>query len=177
MKITKNMVIGTLITASVVGGIAYAVVPKKDTITIRSLTWRRTIDVEEYKEVEESGWEVPTGATVINIETKERADTDVNGHLTYSIKPYYTYKIKRWVVAYTNSSDGTDEITPFYADKEGLPDGRRYGNKTENYCIVDENGEVWACDYAKWSVLHIGSTIRVSHYRGGKYINKMEVVK
>ena len=175
----KNLVIGIGITASVIGAIAYAVIPKKETIEVKTFRWMREVDVEEWKEVEESGWEVPEGAIITHVSTKSRMETDISNNEirdTVHYRPYYTYKIKRWVVDHTNLTNSTNNEVPYFDDKDPLPEGHRYGERREDYQVIDTNGNIWVVDYAKWMILKSGDKISIKHNRGGNVINKIEKI-
>ena len=179
MANVKNLVIGLGVTASIIGAIAYVAVPKKETITVKTFTWRREVDIEVWKEVEESGWEVPEGATITHVSTRSRMETDIsNDEVTNNVhyRPYYTYKIMRWVVEKTIVSDSSMNEVPFFNDKGDMAEGRRYGERRETYNIIDENGNVWSLDYAKWTILKSGDKIKIKHYRNNNTINKMEKI-
>ena len=123
----KNMVISIGITAIVAGAIAYAVIPKKEAITVKLFTRKREVDIEEYKEVEESEWDVPIEATVTHVSTRSKMETDISTNGVKDIvryRPYYIYKIKRWVMVDTYLSDSSMSEVPFYDDKDTFPEGR-----------------------------------------------------
>ena len=62
-KILSIICAVVLVIGSVIG-LTWLLMPKTQTVTIDSVSWERTIDVEEYKTVEESDWSVPTGGRV-----------------------------------------------------------------------------------------------------------------
>lgn len=57
----KFFVIIPLILAFVVG-MVFLFIPKNEEITIKEFSWERSIEIERYKTVEESGWSLPAGA-------------------------------------------------------------------------------------------------------------------
>lgn len=183
MKNRKNIT-GVVISAAVVGGIVYALIPKKEIITVRDLSWEREVDIEEYTEMEESGWTVPAGATVISVSQREKssdvtfkANGDIiewEGDKDGTCKPYYTYRVKRWVVIDTKITNGTPNDGRRYDDTEELPEGRRYGQRRETYTIIDMNGNAWELDQNKWCILKSGDTIKIKHSKSSNVIKKME---
>ena len=180
MKISKNTLIGIGSAVSIVGAISYFAIPKKETITVKYLTWKREVDIKEYREVTESGWEVPEGATVINVSKNSSENTTIEGgsiRIDTTTKPYYTYTINRWVVVNKNETTGDKETRePYYDTDKELPEGSMYGDKRETYYIVDTNGNIWTVDYGQWSVLKGGEKLIIKNYRGSKHITKMKVV-
>lgn len=185
MKNRKNIT-GVVISAAVVGGIVYALIPKKETITVRDKIWERKVDIEEYTEIEESGWTVPAGATVVSVSQREKssdvtfkANGDIvewEGSKDGTYKPYYTYRVKRWVIIDTKITTGTSEVTPYYDDTESLPEGRRYGTRTDTYNVIDTNGNTWVLDQNKWAILKSGDNINIKHGKSSNVIKKMELI-
>lgn len=47
-------------------GIISLFTPKNDTLTIQGFSWERTINIEEFKTVQESDWSVPSGGRVLS---------------------------------------------------------------------------------------------------------------
>lgn len=57
----KILIIIPLVLA-LIAGMVYLLIPKNEEITITGFKWERSIDIEKYQTVEESGWSLPTGA-------------------------------------------------------------------------------------------------------------------
>lgn len=152
-----------------VAGLAYLLIPKKEEITVSNLTWERGVDLEEFKEVEETSTTVPEGATVKHV---SKRDKTVDGRIKQII--CYTYVIKKWVTEGTCLSSGDNSETPYYEDSTELPEGRRYGKKYEKYYITDSNGNIWTTNYPRWIVLTKGERVTIKHNRFSSYISKID---
>lgn len=59
-KILSIICAVVLVIGSIVG-LTWLLTPKTQTVTVDSVSWERTIEVEEYKTVNESDWTLPTG--------------------------------------------------------------------------------------------------------------------
>lgn len=158
------------ICSAIVGGLVYLCKSIKEEITVDNLTWEREVEVEAFKEVEETATTVPEGATVTHVATesvKESPDKVVKRVLCY------TYTIKKWALDYSVCTTGDSDTTPYFDDEGSLPEDRRYGKRTERYFVIDTNGNLWTTDYAKWYVLRRGEKITIKHSRFSSYISKI----
>jgi len=45
-----------------ISGFIFLLIPKDQTITVEEMSWERSIDIERYQTVDESGWSLPVGA-------------------------------------------------------------------------------------------------------------------
>ena len=163
------------IASAIVGGIIYLCKSVKEEITVNNKEWERSVEIEEFKEVEESSDTVPEGATVTKVTTKtikETPDQIVKKLLCY------TYTIKKWVfkeaviAAGITGSDTYED--PYFPDYENLGENERINNRKESYHITDTNGNRWRIDYDKWAVLSVGERVTIKHSRISDYISKIE---
>jgi hypothetical protein len=163
------------ICSAIVGGLVYLCKSVKEEITVNNKEWERSVEIEEYKEVEESSDTVPEGATVTKVTTKtikETPDQIVKKLLCY------TYTIKKWVfkeaviAASTTEAEHYDE--PYFPEYENLGENERFNNRKESYYITDTNGNRWSIDYDKWAVLNVGERVTIKHGRINNYISKIE---
>lgn len=163
------------ICSAIIGGIVYLCKSVKEEITVNNKEWERSVEIEEFKEVEESSDKVPEGATVTKVTTKtikETPDKIVKKLLCY------TYTIKKWVNKKTliisdntNSEDYKEPMFPVY---KYLGENERFNNRKESYHITDTNGNRWRIDYNKWAVLGVGERVTIKHSRISDYISKIE---
>ena len=163
------------IASAIVGGIIYLCKSVKEEITVNNKEWERSVEVEEFKEVEETSDTVPEGATVTKVATKtikETPDQIVKKLLCY------TYTIKKWVfkeAVIATGVVGSDIYEdPYYPETTPLAENERFNNREESYHVTDTNGNRWELDYDKWAVLNIGERVTIKHNRISKYISKIE---
>ena len=163
------------IASAIVGSIIYLCKSVKEEITVNNKEWERSVEIEEFKEVEETSDTVPEGATVTKVSTKtikETPDQIVKKLLCY------TYTIKKWVfkgaviAASTTEAEHYDE--PYFPETEELKENERFNNRKESYHITDTNGNRWRIDYDKWAVLSVGERVTIKHSRISDYISKIE---
>lgn len=163
------------ICSAIIGGIVYLCKSVKEEITVNNKEWERSVEIEEFKEVEESSDIVPEGATVTKVTTesiKETPDKIVKKLL------YYTYTIKKWVnketLIISDNTSSEDYKEPIFPDYENLGENERFNNRKESYHITDTNGNRWRIDYDKWAVLGVGERVTIKHGRISDYISKIE---
>lgn len=163
------------IVSAIIGGIVYLCKSVKEEITVNNKEWERSVEIEEFKEVEESSDTVPEGATVTKVTTKtikETPDQIVKKLLCY------TYTIKKWVhketLIISDNTNSEDYKEPIFPDYENLGENERFNNRKESYHITDTNGNRWRIDYDKWAVLSVGERVTIKHSRISDYISKIE---
>ena len=163
------------IASAIIGGIIYLCKSVKEEITVNNKEWERSVEIEEFKEVEESSDTVPEGATVTKVTTKtikETPDQIVKKLLCY------TYTIKKWVFKEAVIAGSTTEAEyydePYFPESVELKENERFNNRRESYHITDTNGNRWSIDYDKWAVLHTGERVTIKHSRISDYISKIE---
>jgi hypothetical protein len=163
------------IASAIIGGIVYLCKSVKEEITVNNKEWERSVEIEEFKEVEETSDTVPEGATVTKVSTKtikETPDQIVKKLLCY------TYTIKKWVfkeaVIAASTTDAEHYDEPYFPETVELKENERFNNRKESYHITDTNGNRWRIDYDKWAVLSPGERITIKHSRISDYISKIE---
>ena len=163
------------IASAIIGGIVYLCKSVKEEITVNNKEWERSVEIEEFKEVEESSDTVPEGATVTKVTTKtirETPDQIVKKLLCY------TYTIKKWVfkeaVIAASTTDAEHYDEPYFPESVELKENERINNRKESYHITDTNGNRWSIDYDKWAVLNVGERVTIKHSRISNYISKIE---
>ena len=93
-----------LLVVAAIGGIVYAVIPKEVSLHITELSWKRTIDIEEYKTVRESAWSVPAGGRLQYTREEIRSYRQVLDHYeTVAVQKSETY-----ISGYTTHTDYID---------------------------------------------------------------------
>lgn len=55
----------TLISLIGIAGLIFLLIPKEHQITIEQMSWERSIDIQRYQTVTESGWSLPSGARLL----------------------------------------------------------------------------------------------------------------
>lgn len=168
-------IFGFAIASAIIGGIVYLCKSVKEEITVNNKEWERSVEIEEFKEVEETSDTVPEGATVTKVSTKTIKETPEQ-----IVKKLlcYTYTIKKWVfkeaVIAASSTEAEQYDEPYYPETTPLAENERFNNRKESYHITDTNGNRWELDYDKWAVLNRGERITIKHGRISKYISKIE---
>lgn len=166
-----------------VGSLALLAIPVKETIKVDYVGWKYSVEVEEFKTLEETGWTVPEGGRVKKSEKRFYKNEEINMgkdsngkemKVTRPVyKTYYTYDIDKWVYKTTLYTTANDR-NPHYDVTYKLAENERFGKKSESYYILN-NGEEWECNKAIWDCAELGGTIEIKHFRFGKTILKMEV--
>lgn len=64
MRILKYVGIGLFSLLAIIG-LIYLFTPQNKEITISQMSWKRSIDIQRYQTVEESGWELPANARLL----------------------------------------------------------------------------------------------------------------
>ena len=128
-NILKFGAIGALIIAFIVGMI-FLFMPKNVEGTIDGFEWNRSISVEEYKTVDESGWSLPSGGRLKYSQLEIRSYQQVIDHYETKTRTYTEQVLdhyETYVSGYRDNGNGTfSEITsqrPVY----------RTETKTETY--------------------------------------------
>lgn len=134
--------------------------PKTAIMKVTELSWTRSIEIEEYKTVRESGWTLPSGGRMVytNLEVKSyiqvldhyetktvsKSETYISGYQTqtkqvpvYRSDPVYAtkyyYDIERWKYDRTETSSGVDG-EPYWPEVS-LSDKEREGKKHQKYFV------------------------------------------
>ena len=119
-KCWMPMLIGLLITACI-AGLVYLFIPKEHELTIKEMTWERSIAIEKYAWVDDSGWSLPSGARLKYTNEEVYTYTQVFSHYeTKTRQVVVGYDTK--VVGYRDLGNGQfEEITeqvPVYGTEE-----------------------------------------------------------
>lgn len=61
----KKLIIIPII-ISLILGLIYLLIPKEETITIENFKWERSIEIQRYQTVKESGWSLPSNARLLH---------------------------------------------------------------------------------------------------------------
>jgi hypothetical protein len=192
-KKTRNLLIGAIafVFSLCVGFCSLFMITKEVTATITGFSWERTIAVEAYRTVTESGWSVPAGGRKIS-ERQEKYDTrriktgtetyscgqrDLgNGHFqekrctrdTYREEPIYKtkyiYEIERWVTDHTERATGKDH-KPYWPRVSLASQKQREGGRTETYTVYfkDEKQKTYKLNpsLSDWQTYEIGEKRKI----------------
>lgn len=115
---------------------------------VKLIQWLYTIDIEEYKAVEESGWHLPSNAYDVTTTRKKRGEDD-SGDPIYDT--WYEYKINRWLQTRTIVTQGLDH-EPYWGEvilkpgaNENVLGSEREGRRYKHYFasgMTDESDEL-----------------------------------
>ena len=197
MQFIKDYFLHIIITIVAVSILLLLFIPVHDTIIVDSFSWTYEMNVEEYKTVKDSGWDVPDGGRVYNSYRKKRGTKtvsdgyDSNGKAktkevdVYDI--YYEYEIEKWKFKTNIITVGNDrnpyfkEYNFYRANPDTISIGdERCGNTYQHHFVhgVDSGGNFkqYEIDEARWHELEIGGKIKISHFRFGDSILSMKYV-
>ena len=106
--ILKGLGILMLIIAVVVGGFLIFS-PKNENVTIDGFEWARTVEIEAYRTVEESGWSVPSGGRIKDTRQEIQSYRDVIDHYETKTRTYTEEVLDHYdteVVGYEDLGNG-----------------------------------------------------------------------
>ena len=96
-------------------GIVYLMLPKTQTVTVSSLSWKYTIEIEELKTFQEDDWQLPAGARLKSSQTELHHYQDVLDHYetrTRSVAKQRISGYETYVSGYKDLGNGYfEEIT------------------------------------------------------------------
>jgi len=96
-------------------GLVYIFIPKNQEITINSFNWERSIQIERYQTVDESGWSLPEGARLHNSKKEIYAYEQVLDHYENRTRQVAKQRIsgyEEYVTGYRDLGNGYfEEIT------------------------------------------------------------------
>ena len=121
-------IISVLLVVAMIVGLVYIFMPKEQELTVSNVYWERNVDIEEYRTVDESGWEVPIGGRVkYTREEFHHFDSVQTGYETKFrevTKRRFVGTIDK-VVGYEDNGDGTfteitvpEDVYETYTDQE-----------------------------------------------------------
>ena len=159
MNQTLKAVISSLCIILVLVILVVVLLPKAEMMKVSELSWTRRIEIEEYKTISESGWNLPAGARIIykgreiksyikvldhyetqtanpnsptiSAEQGEKKIPVYRNDPVYATKYYYT--IERWKYARTEVVSGLND-EPYWPELS-LSDKEREGKRTQNYSV------------------------------------------
>ena len=168
--------------------LCFLFMPVHDTLTVKSFSWEYTMNIEEYKTVKDSGWDVPDGGRVYNSYKKKRDTKTVVVGYDSDGKPiteeqdvydiWYEYEIEKWKFKTNIITCGTDR-NPYFREynfykanpNTNTVGDEREGSRKQKYFIHgidDKNLPItMEIDGQRWHELEIGGKIEVSHLRFG----------
>lgn len=177
-KITPGGIVALIIS---IGILLLIGVPVSDKGTIERFGWEYSIDLEELRDVDRSGWYLPDGATLkyTREEVKEtkkeqvRVGQDANGMPKYAevevevkaTKYYYTVKDWCYITTYVESGFGKEGMKFPDVNVKG---GQRLSNGKQTYEIYIRLGDelkTLETDYDEWIEAEIGGRVKYKHFR------------
>ena len=131
-------------------------------MTVTSFSWKRTLNLEEYMTVIESGSYIPTGGREISRRKNCGPRYNFfNDKWSYECDTVYTYEIERWIFQYMLES-GSDKRSPFWPVIETKPN-QRLTNPKETYTVrlKDDKKKQYAfnCSEAEWKTYGAGERV------------------
>ena len=179
IKENKEVVIGILAISIILSLLLWVFIPVRKDIEVLYIGWKYTVDVEEFKTVEESGWSVPNGGRIKDSyrklkDTEEYTDNKGVVHEEKIYATWYVYDIDRWKYKTTLVTTEYDR-NPHYDNTYRLASNERYGRRKEIYYIKDINGDKYECDKELWDLMEKNGKIRVTKFRFGNKIIKSDI--
>ena len=177
-KITPGGIVALIIS---IGILLLIGVPVSDKGTIERFGWEYSIDLEELRDVDRSGWYLPDGATLkyTREEVKEtkkekvRVGQDANGMPKYAevevevkaTKYYYTIKDWCYSTTYVESGFGREGMK---FSEVNIKEGQRLANPKQIYEIYIRLGDelkTLETNYDEWMEAEIGGRVKYKHFR------------
>ena len=113
-NVGKIFLVSLIIILGIIG-IVYLMLPKTQTVTVSSLSWEYTIEVEELKTFQEDDWQLPAGARLKSSQTELHHYQDVLDHYetrTRSVAKQRISGYETYVSGYKDLGNGYfEEIT------------------------------------------------------------------
>ena len=176
----------------------FALRKTEETVTVAGFEWKRSIEIEAWRTVQESAWEgeTPSGIRVLSRSRevhhteKEQVGTERvrvgtrdkgNGFFedVYESRPVYKdrevyrtrvrYEIDRWIVDRTARASGSNQA-PQWPDA-ALRGREREARRSETYVVVLSGKRTYRKDLplAQWSALRAGASLHAV-IRGGRSV-------
>ena len=102
----KWIIAGIAVIAVIIGIVAL-VVPKEKTLTVDGFSWERTLYIEKYKTVSESGWSMPSGARLKHTNEEVRSyDHQLAGYRTETYTEQELDYYEEYVSGYRDLGNG-----------------------------------------------------------------------
>ncbi len=98
-----------LISAALIAGLVYLCIPKEHTITVEEMSWQRTIAIEKYDWVDESGWSLPYGAKL------ERTAQEISSYI--QVIDHYETKTRQVIIGYEDKVTGYKDLGNGYFEE------------------------------------------------------------
>lgn len=167
----------------IIFGIIHLFTPKDYVLKPKMIGWCYTIQIQEYRQHEESGYSSPP-SDAYDIRTSRRTrtrtvtDSDGKQHTETYHETYYEYKINRWDDSRTVVTHGLDK-SPYWGeytliDHNGDLGSERVSAHIETYTvsgiISDESSELISIDVPKevWELITLDDELNYKQRRVGK---------
>ncbi len=148
--------------------------PRTYIVTVDSVTWMSTVEIEKLKTCDESGWYVPAGGR-LRYSRREVREYDDDDEPVYDTR--YYYEIDRWCHERDVIEQGPDK-KPFYGIVvfgENEREARRFMTYTIT-CNTDKGKDLTlTVDEKDWRELRSGDHVRIKTQLG--HVKKLEYVK
>ena len=148
--------------------------PRNYIVTVDSVTWMSTIEIEKLKTFDESGWNIPAGGRLrySRFEVREYDDDD---EPVYDTR--YYYEIDRWCHERDVIEKGTDKKT--YYGIVTLGENEREDRRYMTYsieCHTDKGKSLTlSVEETDWKELRAGDRVRVKTQLG--HVKKLEYTR
>ena len=98
-----------LLSAALIAGLVYLFIPKEHNLTVQEMSWKRSITIEKYDWVDESGWSLPHGARL------ERTAQEIASYI--EVLDHYETKTRQVVVGYEEKVTGYKDLGNGYFEE------------------------------------------------------------
>ena len=97
--------------AAIVGALIFLFAPIKEVATVTDFSWSRSVAIEEFQTVRESGWSVPSGGRTYDTREEIRNYTQVLDHYETVTKEKSRQVLDHYETYYTYSDNGNGTFT------------------------------------------------------------------
>lgn len=138
---------------------------REEKVSVTNITWTYRQSIEKYVLCEESGWHLPTDATLIKKKSEVyKTIYDENGDFSkFEYRTKYYYEIWRWKFDRYEEESGEGH-EPYYP-KVTLEENERIGSEKEFHYIVGKNSEgdtiEYTLDKKEWAEVNPGDELVV----------------
>lgn len=154
--------------------IVFISIPRSYVVTVDTVTWTSTVEIEKLKTFDESGWRLPSGAR-LKYKRREIREYDDDDEPVYDTR--YYYEIDRWCHERDVVESGTDKKTYYgiVVFGENEREDRRYMTYTID-CRTDKGkSKSFTVDEMDFRELHSGDHVKVKVQLGR--VKKLEYLK
>ncbi len=103
------MLLIIVLSAALIAGLVYLFIPKEHSLTVEEMSWKRSITIEKYDWVDESGWSLPHGAKL------ERTAQEIASYV--QVIDHYETKTRQVIVGYEDKVTGYKDLGNGYFEE------------------------------------------------------------